>query len=288
MGLTPLAPQAVGLGLRRALLRDLKTAPAGSFDFLEAAPENWIGVGGAPGEAFAGLAATHPLACHGLSLSLGGPAALDDTFLLRLRRFLDAHRAVVYSEHLSACGDSQGHLYDLLPLPFSDEAVRHVSARIRQAQDALGRRIAVENISYYATVPGPAGETPPLTELEFINAVLAEADCDLLLDVNNIIVNATNHGYDASAFLRGLPGARVAYIHVAGHRDEAPDLKIDTHGAAVSDPVWALLAEAYALLGPRPTLLERDFDFPPFDELLGELDVVRGHLADAPSRHQAA
>jgi len=284
---TRLHPRAVGLGLRRGLLAELRAAPPGSFDFLEAAPENWIGVGGAPGEAFAELASRHPLACHGLSLSLGGPAPLDESFLRRLRGFLDDHRAVVYSEHLSACSDSLGQLYDLMPLPFCDEAVRRVSTRIRQAQDIVGRRIAVENISYYASLPPARGATP-LTELEFINAVLAEADCDLLLDVNNIVVNATNHGYDASAFLRGLPGPRIAYVHVAGHRDEAPGLKIDTHGAAVADPVWALLAEAYALFGPRPTLLERDFDFPPFEELLGELDTVRGHLAAAPADRRAA
>ncbi|MGY0611686.1 HvfB family MNIO-type RiPP peptide maturase [Luteimonas sp. A501] len=283
----PLHPRAVGLGLRRALLPELRAAPPGSFDFLEAAPENWIGVGGAPGEAFAELASRHPLACHGLSLSLGGPAPLDEPFLHQLRHFLDAHRAPLYSEHLSACGDSLGQLYDLLPLPFSDEAVRHVAARIRRAQDILGRRIAVENISYYASIPLDAG-TRPLTELEFVNAVLAEADCDLLLDVNNIVVNATNHGYDAFAFLRGLPGERIACVHVAGHRDEAPGLKIDTHGAAVADPVWALLSEAYTLFGPRPTLLERDFDFPPFDELLGELDIVRGRLAALPAVRRVA
>ena len=278
----------MGLGLRRALLPELRAAPRGSFDFLEAAPENWIGVGGAPGDAFDELASRHPLVCHGLSLSLGGPAPLDDTFLHRLRGFLDRHRAVLYSEHLSACGDSLGQLYDLLPLPFTEDAVRHVAARIRRAQDILGRRIAVENISYYATIPVGGATKPPLTELEFINAVLAEADCDLLLDVNNIVVNATNHGYDPQVFLRGLPGARIAYIHVAGHHDEAPGLKVDTHGAAVSDPVWALLGEAYALFGPRPTLLERDFDFPPFDELLGELEAVRTRLAEAPARSHAA
>lgn len=282
-----LPPRAVGLGLRRALLADLLAAPAGSFDFLEAAPENWIDVGGAPGEAFAGLAARHPLACHGLSLSLGGPAPLDETFLERLRRFLDLHRVALYSEHLSACSDSLGQLYDLMPLPFSEEAVHHVAARIRRAQDVLGRRIAVENISYYARLPTGGGATP-MSELEFIRAVLAEADCELLLDVNNIVVNATNHGYDASAFLHGLRGARIACIHVAGHRDAAPGLKIDTHGAAVADPVWDLLAEAYVLFGPRPTVLERDFDFPPFEELLGELATVRGRLAAAPERSRAA
>ncbi|HEY9541872.1 MAG TPA: DUF692 domain-containing protein, partial [Luteimonas sp.] len=241
-----LKDDSVGLGLRRSLLGSLQAAPAGTFDFLEAAPENWIGVGGALGEAFAELATRHPLVCHGLSLSLGGPAELDETFLHRLRRFLDAHDVAVYSEHLSACGDSRGQLYDLLPLPFTDEAVAHVATRIRRAQDVLGRRVAVENISYYAA-PFQA-----MDEIDFVNAVLAEADCDLLLDVNNIVVNATNHGYDAHEFLRALPSTRIRYIHVAGHRDEAPDLKIDTHGAAVSDPVWALLAEAYRVHGRRP------------------------------------
>jgi len=273
-----LKEDSVGLGLRRSLLESLRAAPAGSFDFLEAAPENWIGVGGALGDAFSELAARHPLVCHGLSLSLGGPAELDETFLRRLRGFLDAHGAGIYSEHLSACGDSRGQLYDLLPLPFTGEAVAHVAARIRRVQDVLGRRIAVENISYYAA---PFQAMP---EIDFVNAVLAEADCDLLLDVNNIVVNATNHGYDARSFLRALPSARVRYIHVAGHRDEAPDLKIDTHGAAVSDPVWALLAEAYRVHGRRPTLLERDFNFPPFAELVDELDTVRRHLGESAGK----
>src|SRR3546814_522524 len=169
--------------------------------------------------------------------------------------------------------------YDLLPLPFTDEAVAHVATRIRRAQDVLGRRIAVENISYYAA-PFQA-----MDEIDFVNAVLAEADCDLLLDVNNIVVNATNHGYDAHEFLRALPSTRIRYIHVAGHRDEAPDLKIDTHGAAVSDPVWALLAEAYRVHGRRPTLLDRDFNFPPFAELADELGTVRRHLARLNSSH---
>ncbi len=268
-----LAPDSVGLGLRRALLGPLQAATPGDFDFLEVAPENWIGVGGAFGEAFADLASRYPIVCHGLSLSLGGPGPLDETFLEKLRRFLDSQRCAIYSEHLSACSDAHGQFYDLMPLPFTDAAVEHVSARIRRTQDLLGRRIAVENISYYATLQ-PAG----MTEIDFINAVLERADCQLLLDVNNIVVNATNHGYDAHEFLRALPGERIAYIHVAGHFDEADDLKIDTHGAAVSDPVWAVLADAYRLFGPRPTLLERDFNLPPLDELLGELDTVRNHI----------
>ena len=286
-----LAPDAVGLGLRRGLLGELLAASPGGFDFLEAAPENWIGVGGALGDGFAELASRHPIACHGLSLSLGGPAPLDETFLAKLRRFLDQHRCPIYSEHLSACSDEHGQLYDLMPLPFTESAVAHVAARIRRSQDLLGRRIAVENISYYATLD--AANPRAMREIDFVNAVLDRADCLLLLDVNNIVVNATNHGYDPHAFLRALPGERIACIHVAGHFDEADDLKIDTHGAAVSAPVWDLLGEAYRLFGPKPTLLERDFNLPPLDELLGELDVVRSHLVQArlhasdPQRHVA-
>ena len=263
-----LPARAAGLGLRRALLDALIEAPAGAFDFLECAPDNWIGVGGRAGERFAALASRHPLACHGLSLSLGGPDPLDTGFLRQTRGFLERHHVVMYSEHLSYCS-AGGHLYDLLPLPFTDEAVHHVAARIRQVQDALGRRIAVENVSYYAA-PWQA-----MPEADFVNAVLAEAGCDLLLDVNNVFVNAVNHGYDARAFIDALPGARIASYHVAGHYDEADDLKIDTHGAAVKDDVWSLLAHAYRAHGVRPTLLERDFNFPPLPELLAELARVR-------------
>ena len=263
-----LPAHAAGLGLRRALLDALIEAPAGAFDFLECAPDNWIGVGGRAGERFAALASRHPLACHGLSLSLGGPDPLDTAFLRQTRDFLDRHQVVMYSEHLSYCS-AGGHLYDLLPLPFTDEAVHHVAARIRRVQDALGRRIAVENVSYYAA-PWQA-----MPEADFVNAVLAEAGCDLLLDVNNVFVNAVNHGYDARAFIDAMPAARIASYHVAGHYDEADDLKIDTHGAAVRDDVWSLLAHAYRAHGVRPTLLERDFNFPPFPELLAELARVR-------------
>lgn len=289
MTATPLAPDAVGLGLRRALLGPLRAAPPRSFDFLEAAPENWMGVGGTLGEAFDDLAARHHIVCHGLSLSLGGTAPLDDLFLSRLRQFLDRAGCVLYSEHLSACSDDHGQLYDLMPLPFNAGAVEHVASRIRHVQDALGRRIAVENVSYYATLL-PADDPGAMRESDFINEVLHRADCDLLLDVNNIIVNATNHRYDPRDFLHAMPGDRIAYLHVAGHYDEAEDLKIDTHGAPVSHPVWELLVEAYRHFGPRPTLLERDFNLPPFDELLGELSTVRMHLAatGSASRRDAA
>ncbi|MDH0647937.1 DUF692 domain-containing protein [Pseudomonas sp. GD03858] len=257
-----------GLGLRRGLLPDLLTMEAGAVDFLECAPENWIGVGGAFGQSLERLAERFAIACHGLSLSLGGTAPLDLAFLARTRQFLDHHQVRLYSEHLSYCSDD-GHLYDLLPIPFTDEAVRHVSARIRQAQEVLGRRIAVENISYYAA-PYQA-----MAELDFIRAVLDEADCDLLLDVNNVFVNACNHRYDAQAFLAGIPRERVVGMHVAGHYDEAPDLKVDTHGAPVKDAVWALFAQACARFGAQPTVLERDFNYPPLAELLAETAHIR-------------
>lgn len=277
-----LLPEAsAGLGLRRALLGPLGEAAPGDFDFLECAPENWIGIGGRLGERLRELSARHPLVCHGLSLSLGGTEPLDETFLIRVRRFLDEHRVPIYSEHLSYCADD-GQLYDLMPIPFTEEAIHHVAARIRQTQDIIGRRIAVENVSYYAA-PFQA-----MDEIDFLNAVLAEADCDLLLDVNNVFVNAINHRYDAFDFLRRLPGERIAYLHIAGHYDEADDLKVDTHGARVKPDVWALLAEAYRLYGVRPTLLERDFNFPPFDELLAEVTAIRRlqrEAATAEVRH---
>ena len=257
-----------GLGLRRVLLDQLIEAPAGAFDFLECAPDNWIGVGGPLADKLAILSSRHPLSCHGLSLSLGGPDPLDMDFVRRTRDFLERHQVAMYSEHLSYCA-ADGHLYDLLPIPFTDEAVHHVAGRIAQVQDALGRRIAVENVSYYAA-PFQA-----LAESDFINAVLAEADCDLLLDVNNVYVNAINHRYDARAFIEAMPGARIASIHIAGHYEEAEDLKVDTHGSAVKDDVWDLLAYAYRKHGLRPTLLERDFNFPPFEELLGEVARIR-------------
>ena len=270
-----------GLGLRRALLGPLQGLDDGELearvDFMEVAPENWINVGGRLGRQFAAFTERLPFVCHGLSLSLGGPSPLDETLLRRIRDFLDRHQVRCYSEHLSYCTD-EGHLYDLMPIPFTAEAVTYVAERIRRTQDLLGRRIAIENVSYYAA---PGAE---LSEIEFINAVVQEADCDLLLDVNNIHVNSINHGYDPVEFLRALPGDRIAYGHIAGHYVEAEDLRVDTHGAAVIPDVWALLDEAYAAFGVFPTLLERDFNFPPVRELLDEVQQIR----DIQARHAVA
>lgn len=266
-----------GLGLRRPMLDELLAMPAGRVGFLELAPDNWIGVGGRRRDALDELASRFPIYAHGLSLSLGGPEPFDRDYLARLRQFLDTLGCPLYSEHLSYCSD-EGQLYDLLPLPFTEEAVRHVAARIGEVQDALGRRIAIENVSYYAA-PHPA-----MAEIDFVRAVLSEADCGLLLDVNNIHVNSINHGYDALDFLHALPAERVAAMHVAGHYVEAADLIIDTHGTAVIDPVWRLLDAACAHCGVHPTLLERDFNFPPLPELLAEVDRIAAIQARHPAR----
>lgn len=256
-----------GLGLRRALLGPLRSCSPVTVDFMEVAPENWMGIGGKLGEEFREFTGNYPFVCHGLSLSIGGPNPLDETFLHRLRQFLDKHDIRCYSEHLSYCTD-EGHLYDLMPIPFTAEAVKYVTGRIKRVQDILERRIALENVSYYAA---PGAE---MSELEFINAVLDEADCDLLLDVNNIYVNSVNHRYDAGEFLRGLPGHRIAYGHIAGHYNEAEDLIVDTHGADVIPGVWDILDQAFKTFGVFPVLLERDFNLPPLEELLDEVGQI--------------
>ena len=256
-----------GLGLRRTLLDPLSSWTGAQPDFLEVAPENWLRVGGRLGRNFRRFTERHAFVCHGLSLSLGATDPLDFDLLRDIKAFLLCHQIRCYSEHLSYCSD-QGHLYDLLPMAFTGDAVLHVADRISQVQDFLERRIAIENVSYYATLPGE------LSELDFLNAVLVEADCDLLLDVNNVYVNSVNHGYDPEAFLAGLPGARIAYGHVAGHFVEAEDLLVDTHGAAVVDPVWRLLDQAYRRFGVFPTLLERDFNIPPLGGLMAEVAQV--------------
>lgn len=248
------------------MLADLNDA---DVDFFEVAPENWIGVGGRFGRQFRALTERFPFFCHGLSLSIGSPGALDTEFVHQVKNFLDEHQIEIYSEHLSYCSDDKGHLYDLMPIPFTDEAVSYVADRIRQVQDIIERPLIIENVSYYAA-PGKE-----IDEIDFINNVLVEADCQLLLDVNNIYVNSINFRYDAEAFMSQLDLSRVAYLHVAGHYVEAEDLRVDTHGSPVSEPVWDLLESAYSKVGPLPTLVERDFNFPPLAEMLAEVARVR-------------
>ena len=265
---SPNTVQGAGLGLRRAIIGPLCEQKPGQIDFMEVAPENWINLGGRFGKQFRVMTEAYPFVTHGLSLSLGGPEPIDVDFVKSIKQFLDQHGIDIYTEHLSYCSDD-GHLYDLMPIPFTGEAIDHVVKRIHQVQDILERPIGIENVSYYAA-PGQE-----LSEIEFLKGVLEGADCSLLLDVNNIYVNSVNHGYDADSFLLQIPGDRIQYIHVAGHFNEAEDLIVDTHGADVIDPVWRLLEQTYRLFGVKPTLLERDFNIPSVPELLREVDMIR-------------
>jgi uncharacterized protein (UPF0276 family) len=263
-----------GLGLRRSFLNEILQSPQSDVDFFEVAPENWITIGGKFGKQFRAMTEKHRFVCHGLSLSIGSSDPLDEAFVLQIKDFMATHGIDHYSEHLSYCSHN-GHLYDLMPIPFTSEAVKHVATRIERVQDILERKIAIENVSYYAAV----GQE--MSEIDFFNAVVKEADCDILLDVNNIYVNSVNHGYNALEFLNAMPVERITYAHIAGHFKEADDFLVDTHGAPIIDPVWELLRHAYQRFGVFPTLLERDFNLPPLSELVAEVKQIKQCQAEA-------
>ncbi|HAT8252079.1 TPA: DUF692 family protein [Legionella pneumophila] len=258
----------VGLGLRTEFSGELLERPDKPVSFLEIAPENWMKMGGNRTKALKTFSKRYPLVAHGLSLSIGGPAPLDELFIEALDDFFNTYQIDCYSEHLSYCSDAQGYFHDLLPIPFTTDAVDYVSQRIITVQQTLKRQIAFENSSYYYA-PGQQ-----ISEGEFIKAVLEKSDCLMLLDVNNVYVNSVNHGYDAYEFIQALPSERIAYIHIAGHERREPDLIIDTHGAEVISSVWNLLQFTYECHGIKPTLLERDSDIPPLDTLLTETQRI--------------
>lgn len=287
--------QGAGLGYRRDLADNfLNLSSNNAIQFMEVAPENWVKMGGAARYKFDQAAERYPLAVHGLSLSLGGQAPLDRELLKNTKALMTQYNSTFFSEHLSYC-ECEGHLYDLLPMPFTEEAVKHVAQRIRYVQDFLGLQISLENTSYYLHSP-----TSTMNEVEFLNAIAQEANCGIHLDVNNIYVNGVNHGLlDPYVFLDQVDVKRVNYIHIAGHDEEhsaaqvvedlegesfnkikgayrhLPELLIDTHGEAVKGTVWDLLEYAYQRLPAiPPTLLERDFNFPPFAELYAEVEHI--------------
>lgn len=271
-----------GLGFRRELIPDLKAGVPDAIDFFELAPENWAGMGGRSAKDLRHFTERHPFVCHGLSLDLGGPRPLDVELLTRIKRFMREHGIQLYTEHLSWCGDD-GHLYDLLPIPCTSDAVKWVAGRIRQAQDILEMQIGIENASYYVAPPGAE-----MSETAFIRAVIEEADCLLHLDVNNIYVNSSNFGFDPVAFMDALPLERTCYLHMAGHYVEPDGILVDTHGAEVIDPVWALLDAAYARVGPLPTCLERDFNIPALAALVDEVkQIAVAQRRAAPLREAA-
>lgn len=265
----------IGIGLRRDIAQDILDHIRLKPDFLEFAPENWMGMGGHWNRIRKRAVNDYPVTCHGLSLSLGSPEPLDWEFIADLKQFLDENEVRIFSEHLSYTKSQNAHLYDLLPIPFRKDAALHVADRIQQVQDYLQRPLAIENVSYYTPV---AAE---MEEIEFMNTILEHAECQLLLDVNNVYVNAFNHGYDARVFISSLPLERVAYIHMAGHEQVEPDLIIDTHGQPIIDPVYELFEFTIQRMDPVPVLLERDYNFEELDQLQHEMT----HLKEIVGKH---
>lgn len=261
--------KGIGLGFRREMAQEMIELDKGKPDFIEFAPENWIGMGGYWGKKLRAATEKYPVLCHGLSLSIGSPDSLDMDFLQSLKSFLDEHNVQIFSEHLSYSKCDNAHLYDLLPIPFREDAVAHIVDRLKIVQDYLERPVAIENVSYYT----PVGAE--MKESEFISSIVRESGCQLLLDVNNVYVNAFNHNYDPKQFISEMPLDRVAYMHMAGHEQVAPDLIIDTHGRDIIDPVYELFEWTVPKLNPVPVLLERDFNIPEMEVLQEEMNQLR-------------
>ena len=239
-------------------------------DFIEIAPENWMQMGGYWKKQLDKAAEKYPIFCHGLSLSIGSPDVLNKTFVKQLKLFLDQYNVSIYSEHLSFSSCDNAHIYDLLPIPFREDAVKHIVEKIKIVQDYLERPLVLENVSYYTPV---AAE---MDEVTFISSIVSESNCQILLDVNNVYVNAFNHGYDALDFITRIDINRVKYIHMAGHEQVAPDLIIDTHGQEIIEPVYELFEETLKRLpNSVPILLERDFNIPEMKILNQELNRLR-------------
>lgn len=257
----------IGLGLRRDFISEFLSATEVP-DFIEIAPENWMGFGGRHAKQLNACLERAPLMCHGLSLSIGGPHPLNLDFVHQIKKFLKQHDVMHYSEHLSYTNDG-GYLYDLMPIPMTEAAVKYVAERILRVQDILGRKLVIENVSTYLM---PNAE---MSESDFICEVVKQADCELLLDVNNVYVNSVNHATDAFAFIQSMPQDKIRYMHIAGHEKVSENLLIDTHGSTICDAVWALLEFSYNIFGSKPTLLERDFNIPHWDEIQFELNHIQ-------------
>ena len=256
-----------GLGFRRDISDKILSLSSNDKPaFVEFAPENWIDLGGFWGKKLKEVSEQFSITAHGLSLSIGSPDPLNWDFIKQVKSFLDEHSITIYSEHLSYSQSQNAHLYDLLPIPFREDAVKHIVQRIKEVQDFLERPLVLENVSYYTPV---AAE---MTEHQFISAIVNESNCNLLLDINNVYVNSFNHNYDAKEFISNLPLDKVAYIHMAGHEQVEEDLIIDTHGQAIIEKVFELFEWTLPKLKEVPILLERDFNFPEMDEIKGELN----------------
>ena len=257
-----------GLGLRVEYYDELLAADHG-VDWLEVLSENFMVEGGRPLQYLERFRARYPLVMHGVSLSIGSSDALDMRYLNALKKLADRIEPAWISDHLCWTGVDGTNLHDLMPLPYTAEALRHVVERVRKVQDFLGRRILLENVSSYITYAASA-----LSEWEFLSEVARQADCLILLDINNVYVSAHNHGFDARDYLAGIPAERVQQFHLAGH-EPGDALIIDTHDARIVDPVWDLYAEAVSMFGPVSAMIERDDRMPPLADLLAELDYAR-------------
>ena len=266
--------QGVGIGLRRPLF-DALLASSRTVDWLELVPENFVTHGGWRSRMLTACAERWPLIAHGVSLSLGGPDALNREYLVGLKRLLDQIDPPFFSEHLCWASSDAHQFYDLLPLPFTEETVHWVAGRVRRVADVIERPIVLENITYYAVMPQSS-----LSEGEFIRAVLEEGDAGLLLDVNNTYLNAVNHGRDPEAVLSELPLERTRQIHLAGYQVEEDGILLDHHGEPVADAVWDLYRLALQKVGPVPTLLEWDNNIPALDRVLDEADRARAIFED--------
>jgi uncharacterized protein (UPF0276 family) len=278
-------PATTGLGFKPEHWRDIAAAP-GAVRFYEFHAENYMGAGGAPHAMLSRLREDHALSLHGVGLSIGGAGPLDRDHLARLRHLIDRYDPASFSEHLAWCSHGGEWLNDLLPLPYTTGTLATVCAHIDEVQHTLGRRMLLENPATYVTFAASTWAEP-----EFLAEIARRTGCGLLLDVNNVFVSATNHRFDARAWLAALPLAAVGQVHLAGHETEAlpsGPLLIDSHGRAVAEPVWTLYAELIARTGPLPTLIEWDTDVPAFAVLLAEarragaiLDAARAGARDA-------
>jgi len=268
-----------GLGLRVDHYDTiLNSDPA--IDWFEIISENYLVPGGKPLHYLDRIRARYPLVMHGVSLSIGSTDPLDRDYLSQLKALANRVEPAWISDHLCWTGVAHRNLHDLLPLPYTEEAIDHVAARVREVQDILGRQILLENVSSYISFAGSQ-----LSEWDFLSAVCERADCLILLDVNNIYVSSVNHEFDPHRYLEGVPGARVRQIHLAGHEDHG-DYIIDTHDHPVPDPVWKLYADTIRRFGPVSTMIERDDNIPALEELVAELDQAR-QLAAAAARDAA-
>jgi len=259
-----------GIGFRREIAEYFFDNPNFSPDFVEVAPENWIDMGGYWKEIFNRLTDNYYLIFHGLSLSIGSPEEPDWNFLKKVKEIIEEYNVKIYSEHLSFAKFDNAHLYDLLPIPFRKDSVEHIVKRIDQVQNFLKMQIVLENVSYYTPVAAQ------MSEQEFINEIVSKSGCGLLLDVNNVYVNAFNHNYNAKEFIDKMPMESVKYIHMAGHLKVDDDLIIDTHGEAIIDDVYELFDYTCSKMENNvPVLLERDFNFPEMDELISEMKRLK-------------